>query len=302
MLVPVERRVALRAADRRRTRAVVFDDTGHVPMIERPSRFNELLSEFLAGDPTPESRASRGAQRVMAPSAALDDELARTWPARRSSYVARRRLVGGDARGRSPRRRASTSMRRFSTSIVIVSPSRTAAIGPPTARLGGDVAGHEAARGAGEAAVGEQRDVLAEARADERRGDGEHLAHAGAAGAGPRCGSRRRRRRLIAPAVTAAIASSSRSKTRAGPSWWTRSWPASFTTEPSGARLPRRIARPPVVLSGSSSGRTTSWPGVSLRLAGVLADRPAGDGLGVLVQDARPRAGAGRRRATPPAS
>ena len=36
-------------------RRVVFSDTGHVPMIERPSRFHELLSEFLAGDPTPES-------------------------------------------------------------------------------------------------------------------------------------------------------------------------------------------------------------------------------------------------------
>ena len=68
---------------------------------------------------------------------------------------------------------------------------------------------------------------------------------------------------LISPAVTAAMASSSDSKTRAGPSWWTRSWPESFTTQPSGARLPRRMARPPVGLSGSSSGRTTRWPSVS---------------------------------------
>ena len=36
-------------------RKVVFDDTGHVPMIERPSRFNDLLRQFLAGDPTPEA-------------------------------------------------------------------------------------------------------------------------------------------------------------------------------------------------------------------------------------------------------
>ena len=47
--------------------------------------------------------------------------------------------------------------------------------------LGRDVAGHEAVRGAGEAPVGEQRDVLAQAGAVERRGDGEHLAHARAA-------------------------------------------------------------------------------------------------------------------------
>ena len=73
-------------------------------------------------------------------------------------------------------------MRRLSTSIVIVSPSRTAAIGPPCDRLGRDVAGHEAARGAGEAAVGEQRDGVAEPLPHDRRGDGEHLAHARAAG------------------------------------------------------------------------------------------------------------------------
>jgi len=36
-------------------RRVVFEDTGHVPMLERPSRFNALLREFLAGDPAPES-------------------------------------------------------------------------------------------------------------------------------------------------------------------------------------------------------------------------------------------------------
>jgi pimeloyl-ACP methyl ester carboxylesterase len=36
-------------------RRVVFEDTGHAPMLERPSRFNALLSEFLAGDPEPES-------------------------------------------------------------------------------------------------------------------------------------------------------------------------------------------------------------------------------------------------------
>jgi pimeloyl-ACP methyl ester carboxylesterase len=31
---------------------VVFEDTGHVPMIERPTRFNALLAEFLAGSTT----------------------------------------------------------------------------------------------------------------------------------------------------------------------------------------------------------------------------------------------------------
>ena len=36
-------------------RRIVFEDTGHAPMLERPSRFNALLAEFLAGEPAPES-------------------------------------------------------------------------------------------------------------------------------------------------------------------------------------------------------------------------------------------------------
>ncbi len=48
-------------------------------------------------------------------------------------------------------------------------------------RLGGDVADHQAAGGAGEAAVGDHRDALTQALADDRRGDLKHLAHAGAA-------------------------------------------------------------------------------------------------------------------------
>jgi pimeloyl-ACP methyl ester carboxylesterase len=34
--------------------AVVFEDTGHLPMLERPSRFNRLLAEFIAGHDRPE--------------------------------------------------------------------------------------------------------------------------------------------------------------------------------------------------------------------------------------------------------
>jgi pimeloyl-ACP methyl ester carboxylesterase len=39
-------------------RSEIFEDTGHVPMIERPSRFNALLDEFLAGEPAPEREIS----------------------------------------------------------------------------------------------------------------------------------------------------------------------------------------------------------------------------------------------------
>jgi pimeloyl-ACP methyl ester carboxylesterase len=35
-------------------RAVIFEDTGHLPMLERPTRFNELLASFIAGEREPE--------------------------------------------------------------------------------------------------------------------------------------------------------------------------------------------------------------------------------------------------------
>jgi pimeloyl-ACP methyl ester carboxylesterase len=35
--------------------SVIFDDTGHLPMLERPTRFNELLGSFLAGQRAPEA-------------------------------------------------------------------------------------------------------------------------------------------------------------------------------------------------------------------------------------------------------
>lgn len=35
--------------------SVIFEDTGHLPMLERPSRFNELLRGFLAGEREPEA-------------------------------------------------------------------------------------------------------------------------------------------------------------------------------------------------------------------------------------------------------
>ena len=58
MLVPVadaQRFVDLIGTNARK---VVFEDTGHVAMLERPSRFNALLREFLAGDVTPESEVA----------------------------------------------------------------------------------------------------------------------------------------------------------------------------------------------------------------------------------------------------
>ena len=69
--------------------------------------------------------------------------------------------------------------------------------------------------------------------------------------------------------TTAANASSSRSNTRAGPLCSIRSCPESFTTQPSGARLPRRIANPPFGLIASDTGRITSCPSVSSALSAI---------------------------------
>jgi pimeloyl-ACP methyl ester carboxylesterase len=54
LLVPVgdaKRFEKLIGANARRE---IFEDTGHAPMLERPSRFNELLSGFLVGEAAPE--------------------------------------------------------------------------------------------------------------------------------------------------------------------------------------------------------------------------------------------------------
>jgi pimeloyl-ACP methyl ester carboxylesterase len=54
ILVPVEDAEEYDRLIGANARRVVFEDTGHVPMLERPSRFNALLREFLEGDPAPE--------------------------------------------------------------------------------------------------------------------------------------------------------------------------------------------------------------------------------------------------------
>ena len=54
LLVPVEDAELYRRLIGDNARVEVFEDTGHVPMIERPSRFNELLRGFVAGEPRPE--------------------------------------------------------------------------------------------------------------------------------------------------------------------------------------------------------------------------------------------------------
>ena len=76
--------------------------------------------------------------------------------------------------------------------------------------------------------------------------------------------------------------------------------PASLTTQPSGARLPRRIASPPRALIGVSIGTTTSWPSVSTTAAAISPSvRPST--LSVLVSTQPAFASSRATSATPPA-
>jgi pimeloyl-ACP methyl ester carboxylesterase len=54
MLVPVEDADAFEHLIGENAHAVIFEDTGHLAMMERPSRFNELLVSFIAGEREPE--------------------------------------------------------------------------------------------------------------------------------------------------------------------------------------------------------------------------------------------------------
>jgi pimeloyl-ACP methyl ester carboxylesterase len=55
MLVPVTDATEFERLIGANARREIFDDTGHLPMLERPSRFNALLSEFIAGREAPEA-------------------------------------------------------------------------------------------------------------------------------------------------------------------------------------------------------------------------------------------------------
>jgi pimeloyl-ACP methyl ester carboxylesterase len=55
MLVTVEDAEEYQRLIGANARKEIFEDTGHVPMLERPSRFNALLKEFIAGREAPEA-------------------------------------------------------------------------------------------------------------------------------------------------------------------------------------------------------------------------------------------------------
>jgi pimeloyl-ACP methyl ester carboxylesterase len=55
ILVPVEDAETFEHLIGENAHSVIFDDTGHLAMMERPRRFNELLAGFLAGERSPEA-------------------------------------------------------------------------------------------------------------------------------------------------------------------------------------------------------------------------------------------------------
>jgi pimeloyl-ACP methyl ester carboxylesterase len=55
ILVPVDDAEEFEHLIGENAHAVIFDDTGHLAMLERPSRFNELVRGFLAGERAPDA-------------------------------------------------------------------------------------------------------------------------------------------------------------------------------------------------------------------------------------------------------
>jgi pimeloyl-ACP methyl ester carboxylesterase len=55
LLVPVSDAFEYQELIGENARVEIFEDTGHVPMLERPTRFNDLARAFLAGDARPEA-------------------------------------------------------------------------------------------------------------------------------------------------------------------------------------------------------------------------------------------------------
>jgi pimeloyl-ACP methyl ester carboxylesterase len=58
LLVPVGDAEIYRQLIGDNARVEIFEDTGHAPMIERPTRFNELVRGFLAGEEAPETEVA----------------------------------------------------------------------------------------------------------------------------------------------------------------------------------------------------------------------------------------------------
>ena len=129
-------------------------------------------------------------------------------------------------------------------------------------RLRRDVPDHQAVRRAGEAAVRDQRDLVAEALADERCGDVQHLAHPGPAGRALVADHDDVARRIVR-ALTAAKHASSESNTRAGPRCCSTLVPGELDDAAVRREVAAQDREPAGRLERLSHETTTSWPGRS---------------------------------------
>ena len=170
-------------------------------------------------------------------------------------------------------------MRRASTSIVISSPSRERADRPAADRLGRDVRGHEAVRGAGEAPVGDQRDALPQPLALTIAAVTASISRMPGPPAGPSL-----RITTTSPALDLvrehgrhrgllAVEHARRADVAA----------ALVAGELDDAAVGRDVAAQDREAAGGLERIATAaarrrWPARLLRLGGVLADRAAGDG------------------------
>ncbi len=99
LLVPVGDAERFEALIGPNAQKVIFEDTGHLAMLERPGRFNELLAGFIAGerDPQVTGVAGRSSSRDR-PLRRARDQL-RVLGQHAHGLARRRRLVGRDAGG-----------------------------------------------------------------------------------------------------------------------------------------------------------------------------------------------------------
>ncbi len=145
--------------------------------------------------------------------------------------------------------------------------------------FGRDVGHHEAVRGAAEAAVGDEGDFLGESGADNGAGDAQHLAHAGSA-AGPFIADHNHVASLDAAFGDGGHGVFLAIEDARGTTMVRALWPESLITQPSGAREPRRICRPPVVFKGLIERADNLLAGRFYSSRSFFGERSAGAGHG----------------------
>ena len=156
------RRLRVRGLIGANARREIFPRTGPLPMLERPALQRRAALRFIAGRAALNERALPrvGGDRALGGARDLLGVLSSARRSRRGCPAPRTRRCARDPRVVELHVHAPRVDVDDDHVAVVHARDRTAAAG-----LGRDVAGHEAARRAAEAAVGDQGDALAEARA-----------------------------------------------------------------------------------------------------------------------------------------